>query len=844
MPSDYAGNNLLFARNIGFLGSSEQSYLDWVGSTDRDDYYRFFLSGSRNFRASLSGLSADADLEILNWRGERVNGGLSQNSGSASESIILSELGSGIYYARVYRHNGDTPYRLTLREDTPSVSPVIPPDYAGNSQLFARNMGFLGSINQGFQDWVGWADRNDFYRFVTTGTTNFRLTLNGLGADADVELQNWQGQVIQRSQQGSSNSEAINVDGLGAGIYHVRVYRYGNANTYYNLDLRAEIPAPPDYSGNNFYQARDIGVLGSNAQAYQDWVGWADRDDYYRFTLNGVQNLRLTLEGLNADADIAIFNIQGQRIGLSQNSGSDSESLSLSGLSAGTYYAQVYRYSGNTYYNLNLRAENVVPVGQWFAEYYNNRSLSGNATFTRIESGVTGINAFWGSGGPGNGVSSDNFSVRWTGAFNFSGGDYRFNIRSDDGIRLWIDGTLVFDRWQDQVPMDYQITRNLSSGEHQIRIEYYENAFIALAQVGWERTTLLDYAGNSMATARNIVVETQSPSNGTPVRFIDWVGNSDRDDYYRFYIGSDRADFNLNLNNLNADADVRLIFDRNRNGQLDSGEIIDNSFLGGSSSERISRRLTEGIYYIQVYRYSGDTTYNLELNATSVPIPRAISYIYNEMTTNQSSLSTRRMQTWNASASFAFTSIVNDIARLPFVTSSTRDILVGKIISYSVTYLTRKLAAYGLWTERVGYNRPWDHKGEIRRINLEEFGNAEWTFYSNADGRSRDFNFDVFSNVHFGYVGLVSGFSESELLEGAGLAQLVANLTNVGVSPDMLNQAVTLLNQNATLSRFSSIDDPRDQAAVRFGFSLHRNGVDSFFNSLKSFNLNNQLYRS
>lgn len=126
-------------------------------------------------------------------------------------------------------------------------------------------------------------------------------------------------------------------------------------------------------------------------------------------------------------------------------------------------------------------------TGQYRAEYYNNRSLSGNPTFTRCEGS---INYNWGGGGPGNGVGNDNFSVRWKGRFNFSGGNFTFIARADDGIRVWVDGNPIIDAWRDQAPTEYRANRSLSAGEHEIKVEYYENGGGAVAQVRWEQASI------------------------------------------------------------------------------------------------------------------------------------------------------------------------------------------------------------------------------------------------------------------------------------------------------------------------------------------------------------------
>ncbi|MBW4678481.1 MAG: hypothetical protein KME19_00005, partial [Microcoleus vaginatus WJT46-NPBG5] len=126
-------------------------------------------------------------------------------------------------------------------------------------------------------------------------------------------------------------------------------------------------------------------------------------------------------------------------------------------------------------------------TGQYVAEYYNNNSLSGNPTFTRTESS---INNDWGAGGPGQGIGNDNFSVRWTGSFNFDSGHYLFRASMDDGMRMWVDDNLVIDTWSGRNAVDYSAHQFLSSGEHKVKVEYREDTDLAIAQVRWENLSI------------------------------------------------------------------------------------------------------------------------------------------------------------------------------------------------------------------------------------------------------------------------------------------------------------------------------------------------------------------
>jgi hypothetical protein len=126
-----------------------------------------------------------------------------------------------------------------------------------------------------------------------------------------------------------------------------------------------------------------------------------------------------------------------------------------------------------------------VASDRWKGEYFNNAELTGSPSMVR-DDGASTLSFDWGSGGPGTcGLGVDNFSVRWTRTFNFSGGAWRFTTTTDDGVRLYVDGTLVIDRWVDQGPTQYTADVTLAAGNHTLVFAYYERGGGALAQLSW-----------------------------------------------------------------------------------------------------------------------------------------------------------------------------------------------------------------------------------------------------------------------------------------------------------------------------------------------------------------------
>ncbi len=127
-----------------------------------------------------------------------------------------------------------------------------------------------------------------------------------------------------------------------------------------------------------------------------------------------------------------------------------------------------------------------VSSNRWKGEYFANRNLSGAPAMVRDE-GANSLNFDWGIGGPSSacGLGVDNFSARWTRTINFAAGTYRFTAAGDDGIRLYVDGVLKINQWRDQAETAYSVDVSLSAGNHELRLEFYDNGGNAVARLSF-----------------------------------------------------------------------------------------------------------------------------------------------------------------------------------------------------------------------------------------------------------------------------------------------------------------------------------------------------------------------
>lgn len=117
------------------------------------------------------------------------------------------------------------------------------------------------------------------------------------------------------------------------------------------------------------------------------------------------------------------------------------------------------------------------------ASYFTNGSLAGAPALRRVD--VT-LDFRWALAGPGWGLPQDNFSVRWEGLLAAPGtGNYRFVARTDDEVRLTINGRVVLDTFGGK-KKNGEGSAALASGEKAtIKLEFAESDGEAHLQLMW-----------------------------------------------------------------------------------------------------------------------------------------------------------------------------------------------------------------------------------------------------------------------------------------------------------------------------------------------------------------------
>ena len=97
------------------------------------------------------------------------------------------------------------------------------------------------------------------------------------------------------------------------------------------------------------------------------------------------------------------------------------------------------------------------------------------------------VNFDWGAGAPSSTMQADTFSARWTGQVEPRYTQtYQFHVRSDDGVRLWVNGVLLVDKFIGQGATEWSASIAVLAGmKYDVRLDYFENTGNALAELRW-----------------------------------------------------------------------------------------------------------------------------------------------------------------------------------------------------------------------------------------------------------------------------------------------------------------------------------------------------------------------
>jgi len=357
---------------------------------------------------------------------------------------------------------------------------------AGNS-FTALSLASLGSTNGTNAQVYGnvlYAPQLSVNSFTSSNTFNAAMVKDNLYNNGATFQLNF-GTVMNLSQWQAQGYDAGSIQTATPGFSNPSLYDYSLTSTSPAINaapIGTTTPAMPglDFLGN----PRKVGAnYDIGAYEYQGGTPAAPVISSAA-TASGTAGTAFSYQ-ITASNSPTSYSASGLPTGLSINTstGLISGTPSASGTSTVTLGATNVGGTGNK--NLTITISAVGGTGTGLrGNYYNTQDLTGSIILSRIDSTV---NVDWGTGSPDPSINVDHFSARWLGQVQATTtGSYTFSTNSDDGVRLWVNGTQIINNWTDHAPVIDSGTISLTAGQkYDIKLEYYENGGGAAISLYW-----------------------------------------------------------------------------------------------------------------------------------------------------------------------------------------------------------------------------------------------------------------------------------------------------------------------------------------------------------------------
>jgi len=345
-----------------------------VHAAGNDDWYRFETSvaGRRENAVQIDFRHAfgDLELELLDASGRLIDGSYDVQN---AERVGLAGLPAGVYYARVYGHNGAKSPNYTLTIDAPVSTIAADRLEVNDTQATATDFGVVEGKLTREQLTIHNANDLDLFRFELAAKGRqgnvVQIDFRHAFGDLDLELRDWDMRVLTGSY-GVQDWERIDLDGLPAGIYYVQVDgAKGATSPDYMLTIDApEAGIDPDHLEPNDARNRatDLKTVEGTVEIADLSIHAPGNDDWFRFqTAAGADMghyVRIDFEHALGDLDVALY--RGSDIVGASPSVADFEQIGLDGLPKGEYFLRVYGYSDavNPQYTVTIEAPVAVPL--------------------------------------------------------------------------------------------------------------------------------------------------------------------------------------------------------------------------------------------------------------------------------------------------------------------------------------------------------------------------------------------------------------------------------------------------------------------------------------------------
>jgi chitodextrinase len=328
------------------------------------------------------------------------------------------------------------------------------------------------------------------YTFYTTSDDGVRLWVNGI-------------KVIDNWNDHSATENSGNITLTAGQKYDIKLEYYNN---------RGEGKIKLEWSSTS--QSKQI---VPKSQLYTAEADTQTPTTPANLTATPISANQISLNWTASTDNIGVVGYRVIRNGILVGTVPATTTYSDTGLAANTLYSyQVIAYdvSGNCSNHSSFATVTTpISIGNGNGlkgEYYDNIDFTSLNT-ARIDQN---INFDWGTAAPNSSMGADEFSVRWTGQIQpLYSETYTFYTISDDGIRLWVNGTKVIDNWTEHSSTENSGAITLTAGQkYDIKLEYCDKTTDSIAKLFWSSTNQVKQIVPKSQLYSVEVVDTQAPT--------------------------------------------------------------------------------------------------------------------------------------------------------------------------------------------------------------------------------------------------------------------------------------------------------------------------------------------
>ena len=209
--------------------------------------------------------------------GDAISGTRNDNGGTGRNAqLTFTATETDTYYieARAYRLTTGT-YTVKVTDATPDLGDIT--DQAGEQSATGSLAGSTSAVS--------------YWRFTLTDEMTVTLGLAELDADADLVIEDADGNALHSSRESGTDDEQISAR-LDAGTYYIRVEAQASGTNDFEIRYSVDEPSGDDYSDS----ATDAGSVaaGGSATGSLETVG---DEDWFAVTLEAGETYRISLEG-------------------------------------------------------------------------------------------------------------------------------------------------------------------------------------------------------------------------------------------------------------------------------------------------------------------------------------------------------------------------------------------------------------------------------------------------------------------------------------------------------------------------------------------------------------------